>query len=360
MDVEVIDEPLLARIHRLASPSFPVSYPEMRGAELMPEVIAGSMNAYWSARFLPVRAVDFYRLRDVYVCGEGLVFDAALRLFRSTIAQHTPEAIATAAQAVQAARDAGNVPAHAGPAVLCKKIGSFNYGHWLLEMWPRAVLARMNLAMPDLRYVVHAHGGALRQVMWDCLALTGIGPAAILETPWEPQFFEELIVIDGVATHGDYMSPLAVTCLDPLIAGVPAGHAERLYVTRRDVGWRRFRDEDAMIRIAETAGYTVIDPGGMGLMQQIGMFKGARRVVGVTGAAMTNTVFMPGGGRVRLFVPASMPDNFFWFISQIRQHDYGEYRCAEVAPDAARQAHGQSWNADIRISREAFRRFIAG
>ena len=113
-----------------------------------------------------------------------------------------------------------------------------------------------------------------------------------------------------------------------------------------------------MLRIAEKEGYTVIDPGGMGLMQQIGMFKGARRVVGVTGAAMTNTVFMPPGGRVGLFVPASMPDNFFWFISQIRKHRYAEYRCPEVAPDVARRDYGQSWNADIQLSPEAFRRFI--
>ena len=360
MAVEVIDEPLLARVHRLASPSFPVAHPEVHGEELMPDVVAGSMRARWTARQFPVRAVDFYRLRDVYVCDEGLVFDAQGRLFRSTIAQHSTEEIEIAARAVRAAREAGAVPAHAGPAVLCKKIGSFNFGHWLLEMWPRAVLARMHLALPDLRYVVHAHERALRQVMLGCLALAGIREAAVIETPRAPQFFEDLILIDGVAMHGDYMSPLAVTCLEPLIAGVPAGHAERLYVTRRDVGWRKFLNEDAMIRIAEKEGYMVIDPGQMGLMQQIGMFRGARRVVGVTGAAMTNTVFMPPGGRVGLFVPASMPDNFFWFISQIRRHHYAEYRCREVGADGVAPAHGKSWNADIQLSRETFRRFVAG
>ncbi len=360
MGVEIIDEPLLARIHRLASPSFPVTYPEMYDDALMPDVIAGSMRAYWTARFFPVRAVDFYRLRNVYVCGEGLVFDAAGRLFRSTIAQHSDEAIAVAAQAVAEARAVGQIPAHSGPAVLCKKIGSFNFGHWLLEMWPRAILARMHLAIPGLRYVVHAHTGALWKVMRDCLGLAGIREAAIIETTWEPQFFEDLFLVDGLTDHGNYMSSLAVTCLDPFIEGVPAGHAERLYVTRQGVGWRRFQDEEAMLRIAEQEGYMVIDPGGMGLMQQIGMFKGARRVVGVTGAAMTNTVFMAPHGRVDLFVPASMPDNFFWFISQHRQHHYSEHRCPEAEPDAARREHGQSWNADIEFAPEAFRRFIGG
>ena len=75
---------------------------------------------------------------------------------------------------------------------------------------------------------------------------------------------------------------------------------------------------------------------------------------------MTNTAFMAPGGRVGLFVPASMPDNFFWFISQIRGHRYAEYRCAEIRAEEARQAHGQSWNADLRLTRAEFRKFIAG
>ena len=61
MDVEVIDEPLLARVHRLASPWFPVAHPELHGEALMPDVIAGSMRAYWNARFFPVRPVDLDR-----------------------------------------------------------------------------------------------------------------------------------------------------------------------------------------------------------------------------------------------------------------------------------------------------------
>jgi len=358
MSVEIIDEPLQDRIHRVISPSFLVSPPVVRGAELMPEVVAGSMDASWSARFFPVRAVDFYRLRDVFVCGEGLVFDAAGRLFRASVAQHSPEAIETAAQAVAVARAMGGVAAHGGPAVLCKKIGSFNFGHWLLEMWPRAVLARTELDVPGLRYVVHAHGGALRQVMIDSLALAGIGRDAILETPWEPHFFEELIVIDGLTEHGSYMSPVAVNCLQPLIAQIPPGRSERLYITRRDTGWRRLQGEDAIIRVAEQEGYDVLEPASLALAQQIGAFKGARRVVGVTGAAMTSTAFMATGGQVDLFVPATMPDNFFWFISQIRGHRYAEYRCPEIRAEEARQAHGQSWNADLRLTRAEFRKLI--
>jgi hypothetical protein len=360
MPIEIIDEPLADRFHRVISPSFQVSPAVVRGTELMPEVVAGSMDASWSARFFPVRAVDFYRLRDVFVCGEGLVFDAAGRLFPSSVAQHSPAHIATAAQAVAVARAAGDVAGHAGPVLLCKKIGSFNFGHWLLEMWPRAVLARTELDMPGLRYAVHTHGGALRQVMIDGLALAGIGGDDILETPWEPQFFEDLIVIDGLTEHGSYMSPVAVNCLQPLIAQIPPARSERLYITRRDIGWRRLQNEDAMIRIAEQEGYDVLEPARLALAQQISAFKGARRVVGVTGAAMTSIAFMAAGGQVDLFVPATMPDNFFWFISQIRGHRYTEYRCPEVRAEEARQAHGQSWNADLRISRAEFRKFIAG
>ena len=252
--------------------------------------------------------------------------EAAGRLYRSSIAQHTAANIATAAQALQAARAAEQVPGHAGPVVLCKKIGSFNFGHWLLEMWPRAILAREHLHLTDLRYAVHALDGPLAQVMRASLTLAGIAENAMIDTPWEPQFFADLFLIDGLTEHGRYMSPLAVRCLDRLIAPVPQGAAERLYVTRHSASWRRFEHEAAMIRIAEREGYAVVDPGEMGLLQQISIFKGARRVVGIIGAAMTNTAFMAPGGQVGVFVPATMPDNFFWFISQIRQHEYREFR----------------------------------
>ena len=353
-----IDEPLMARILRLASPAFRVSPPELEGADLVPADILGMMNHSWSKGIVPVRPVTFYRLRNVYVCAEGLVFDEAFNLYRSTIAQHPPAYVAEALRTLRERHAAGGVPTHREPTLLCKKIGSFNYGHWLVEMLPRAQLAKAHLNISDLRYLVHAVAGPMRAVMRDSLALLGIQPSTVVQTANEPHFFSELIIVDGLSRHGGYMSPLCLDALDQVAAMVRTGHSERVFVTRQSAEWRKFQNEDEMADIALRAGYSLVDPGAMSLAQQIMIFKGARQVAGITGAGMTNIAFAAPGARVRLFVPRSMPDTFFWFIAQIRRHAYAEQRCPEINLSAEKSLRQPTWNSNIAVTPGDFRRFI--
>ena len=139
---------------------------------------------------------------------------------------------------------------------------------------------------------------------------------------------------------------------------VRSGSSERLFVTRQSARWRRLRDEDRLHDIAQRAGYSLADPGAMSLVQQIMVFKGARRIAGVSGAGMTNAVFSPQGAAVRLLVPASMPDTFFWFISQLRGHSYAEQRCPEIGQPPVDNVIHPNWNCDIAVPEEAFRRFL--
>ena len=56
---------------------------------------------------------------------------------------------------------AKTIPSHAGMVLLTKKIGSFNYGHWMLEMLPRVMLAGVNLGIENLRFAATVNmGGA--------------------------------------------------------------------------------------------------------------------------------------------------------------------------------------------------------
>lgn len=355
---EIIDEPLMARVHRLASPSFRTSYPELHDKNLIPRDALGAMEQAWNLGRLAVRPVNFYRLRNVYVCAEGLVFDEALRLYRSTLAQHPPAYVARALRQLRERRTNGSIPSHEGPHLLCKKIGAFNFGHWLIEMLPRAALARAHLGIADLCHVVHAVEDPMRTVLRDSFALLGTPRKAVLETTNDPHFFSELIIVDGLSEHGQYMSPLCIQALEALTAMVRSGSSERLFITRQSARWRRLRNEDRLHDMAQRAGYSLADPGAMSLVQQIMVFKGAKRIAGVSGAGMTNTAFCPPGAAVRLLVPASMPDTFFWFISQLRGHSYAEQRCPEIGQPPVDNVIHPNWNCDITVPDEAFRRFL--
>jgi capsular polysaccharide biosynthesis protein len=357
-DVTLADEPLAGRMLRLASPSYAVNYPEIEHREGIPRDVLRAMEQSFTRGRMPVRPVTFYHLKDVFVCAEGLVFDRDYRLFRSTLTQHPPRQVAEALQTLRARRSSGNVPTHAGPVLLCKKIGSFNYGHWMLEMLPRVLLARENLGITGLRFLVHELEGPMRGVIAESLHIAGVAAKDVLRTGNEPHFFSDLIIVDGLSEHGLYMSPLCVATLERFAARVRTGPSERIFVTRRSARWRRFRNEEQLHDIAQRAGYSLVDPGEMPVAQQIMVFKGARRIAGITGAGVSNIAFSAPGAAARLFVPRSMPDTFFWLISQIRGHAYAEMRCAEVGMPPVDSVVHPSWNCDITISPPEFRRFI--
>jgi capsular polysaccharide biosynthesis protein len=357
-EIELIDEPVARRVLRLASPSYAVSYPEISGREHIPRNVLGAMERAWKTERQPVRAISFYHLRDVFVSAEGLVFDNRFRLYRSTMAQHLPEQVNESAITLRERADAGIIRSHAGPVLLCKKIGSFNYGHWMVEMLPRVMLARENLGISGLRYLVHDLEGPMRGITDDSLALAGVARESVLLTGNEPHHFSDLILVDGLSEHGDYMSPLCLEALERFATRVRTGPSERIFVTRSSARWRRFRNEEQLNEIAQRAGYSLVDPGAMSLPQQIMVFKGARQVAGITGAGISNVAFSLPGASVRLFVPRSMPDTFFWFICQLRRHAYAEMRCPEVGMPPVDAVLHPSWNSDISVTPAAFRRFI--
>jgi len=357
-EVSTIEAPLAARILRIASPSFRAVAPEVVGRELIPEETFAAMAHAWSQDRFPVRPVTFYRLTNVYVCAEGLVFDEGFRLYRSTIAEHPPEYIDRAVRQLREHGARGAIQTHTGPVLLCKKIGSYNFGHWLIEMLPRALLARQHLKIAEMRFLVHAMEGVMQGVVRDTFTLAGIDRSAVIATPNDPHFFEELYVLDGLAEHGIYMSPLSIEALQQFAAPVRTSPAERIFITRQSARWRRFSNEDELTELAMRAGYSLVDPGAMSLPQQIMIFKGARQIAGISGAGLTNAAFSPPGGKLRVFMPRSMPDTFFWFICQIRKHSYAEQRCHEIGDPPLDGGMRWTWNCDIEIAPDKFRRFI--
>ena len=188
------------------------------------------------------------------------------------------------------------------------------------------------------------------------LAAIGFGPAAVIRAGDEPRRFADLLTVDGLTEHGVFISPLVLDCVDAVSRIAPAADRPKLLVSRRSMGFRSLSDEDAVIRAALDRGYAVVDPGLMSLPHQVALFKGASRVVGVMGAAMTNIVFARPGTSVVNLAPAEMPDTFFWFLSVLRGLDYTETRCPQVGP-----VRGNStWDTDIVLDPALYGRVFDG
>lgn len=309
----LVDPPSGTVILQLEQPAFAVRYPQIVNGGSIPVEILAAMEASWRQEHFAARPLTFHRLRDVFVVHEGLVSDATGRLYRSTITQHAPEEIASGLAMIREQAAGGSIASVAGPALLCAKRGGVNYGHFMLEMLPKACLATAHLPRdtidPDaLRYAVCRPDDTLWQVMVSAFALLGIDATRLIPITGAPTHFRELILVDGLSEHGSYMSPLALRCLERLAAPVPAGPARKLFVSRRENAPRRFSNEREIVDILRAHGFHPIMPGSLPLVQQIAAFNGARTILGAMGAGMTNIAFAGAGAAVTVFAPMAMPD----------------------------------------------------
>jgi hypothetical protein len=93
----------------------------------------------------------------------------------------------------------------------------------------------------------------------------------------------------------------------------------RIFVRRDERFGRVLRNSRELERIAESAGFDVVEPGALDVEEQIRLFSAARTVVGVHGAGLANLVYR--GTRpldlLELFPPTWHGPQYFWNASAL-------------------------------------------
>jgi len=313
----------------LENPAFQVAYPEIVNAELIPYFSRHAMEEAWKRDSFEASPLNIYQLDDAYVVHEALVFDRDLCVLPSSTYATSEQEIAESAAALREALQSGQLTTYPNPTVALRARATNNYGHYLLEMFPRAFIARQLESERPVDFLIHRTSAAMLDVAYQSLSLIGVGLDRIVVTGNEPTHFRRLIALEGISRHGKYMSPLAVAALGAMAATVPQGNEKRLFVSRATAGHRRLLNEDELSRALAKVGYVTVDTNGMSLTDQITLFSGAERVIGPLGAAMANIAFCEPGTKVALLAPCAYPDTFFWFIAMHKKHHYVEVRCEQ-------------------------------
>jgi capsular polysaccharide biosynthesis protein len=317
-----------AVLHTVHAPGFSAPPPDIAHAELIPPPIRDAMSTAWHWGEYGPATVTLHHLENVTVADEGLVFRDGHDLVEASITQHTPDEIGFARAAI-AAMD-GTAPL-TGLHVLCVKRGATNYGHWLAEMLPMALLAHRLLG-PAVRFIVPRHGGALGDTIRDSLLLAGIGPDQIVKLGVTPCRVQDLVMVQGLSLHGLYLSPLVAELLQELAAPVaPYDPGCRIWASRVGAPRCLWRERD-LGTILHMTGWQVVNPGALPFRAQIALFKGAALAAGVMGAGLANLLFAAPGARAEVLAPAPMPDTFFYLISRLRGLRYRETRCPISTP----------------------------
>ncbi len=334
-------------LRRIAVAAKQMPMPEVTSRELMPGLVSWDAGRAWG-KLRPGKVIRFHKLKGVYCAREGLIFDENLNVFRPTITQYDDNTIQAVREELGAAVSSGAVRRFDGVSVLCGKLGLGNYGHWLVEMLPVAFLTRADVVAQGWKVFVPAVYDHMRSVIRDSLSMTGVPAASVVEHDGGPAWFEELVVVSGMTRHGRYYLPVTADALQELAGQIPADGSQKVWVSRETEARRLLHEKDVQAALV-AEGWRVIRPAEMTLREQIAACKGASHLAGVEGAGLTNLGFMAAGGQVTSFIPAIMPDLFFWTLAANRGLRYHEVRCLLAAPPGDPAI---PWNAPLQIETE--------
>ncbi len=200
---------------------------------------------------------------------------------------------------------------------LATRGGSVNYYHFLMDVLPRWRIFQETLPdrPPDAIYVPTA-----TRYQRELISLMGLDRTQILPAGADVSVRADQLVVPSLPNPREVAPSWIVSWLrSALPAREDRGLPTRLYITRGQArNTRRYVDEPDAWPAMEDRGFTRIDPGSMGVQDQIDHFAAAEVIVAPHGAALTNLVFAQPGVRVlELFAPTYVKSCFWAIVASI-------------------------------------------
>jgi capsular polysaccharide biosynthesis protein len=338
-------------VKSLISP--PVLAPPPLGQEAInPETdIPPAQLPAWSIGSFPPKRLNIHMIEDAWLFPRGLVLAGDGKVVACTAPLHTPEEIASAENQYRSAECAAQIP---GDNILAIRPGLTNYGHFLIEILPAVPLVKR--AFPQTRFTVlcgnvrskmkQIHLEALRAIRHRSTDVTFVEASLVR--------VERLFIVEGLSVTARYTSPFVSKTIDLILSNRRVARAPRprsIFVPRNPPMSRSIANRSEVDSLMEALGFTTVSPERYSFSEQVEMFAGADEVIGVIGAALTNTVFCRPGTRIITLTPVSMYDTFYWRVACLRSLKFYEIRCAG---DSAVEAD-RPWNRPIIVPLDKMR-----
>ena len=337
MSLDEAPSTIISEAWSIKTPPFVTTHPTIYGLELHQWI--DELSPTWARRLYGEHAVTAFHLENVFVLGNGLIFDSKLRVLRRFISQQIESDIISAVDCAKTYADGIHFIERSSMVLV--KPGYTNYGHWLTELLVPASLIRRRTD-DNICIFVCEHQDVPTDLYDQSLSLAGISLDNIYIYDFYPKFFKSLFVVSGHVVHGDFMSPLVISELRRICSS-KLQHQEpqrRIYVRRGGSNVRQVQNEPELINLLNSLRFETIEPENLTLASQIEAFSSCHVSIGVAGAGLTNICWQPkGSASVGLF-PAGMPDTFFWWIAEHQNVQFADVRCRMIGGD---------WNSHIEV-----------
>ncbi|NGM48421.1 DUF563 domain-containing protein [Caulobacter sp. 602-2] len=218
--------------------------------------------------------------------------------------------------------------------------GGFNYGHFLLDAMPSV------LAAVEQGFAAGAPVLAPRLKPWQKSLLAAAFPECeVREVRGRRIRLEQA----AYATSMDHFlhAPTALVhrVAQRVGAAVPdrPGKGRRVYLSRRSQSMRVMVNEAELEAALRRRGFLIARPERMDALAQVALMRDADVVVGASGAALANAMFLKPGARVIEIQPANFTSRWVWAACRQVGVEWRGYVCP--SPGDPRQA---SWLARAR------------
>ena len=317
---------------------------------------AQAMAVYMGAVKADYQTIEIHELSDALVCGQGAVVTRNRELLHDSVLEflasgEIPDGFTAAEDGLQIVPPV--TTEIEAPCILAKRPWFRNFGHWIVDAAALVALTAKICRAEGLTIVVGDVGtGPLRNVMLDTIGRILPGSRVLFHPDNETWRFRSLRYVTPVHVPPLFKLPKALSDLRDAI--LPEWSTiepfRKIFVLRgTNVHVRSLGNSDRIVDLCRRRGYDPVMPELLPIHEAARIFAEAKMVIGVKGAALTNTLFCRPGAMVMTLSPADFPDPFFWDLVAQREVGYGELY-GTITTDR-RQAHNDFIINPARLTR---------
>jgi hypothetical protein len=200
------------------------------------------------------------------------------------------------------------------PCLLACRYGEWTWGHWLIDMLPKIVLAerftpkRFTYVVPGNITQPAAAQFYIRAVL-DSLAIYGIEPSRLLRVqPGQAYRFQNLYDIADISSDGMHPGVLAAMRNTPT---VPAGpRLPFTAVLRAGAEHRPIANGAAIEAVLRDHGAAIVNPGAIPFAEQIRIFRDSETIAGDLGSNLAAAIYARPEAGILTLAPSGWYDGF--------------------------------------------------
>jgi len=219
---------------------------------------------------------------------------------------------------------------------------SSGHFHWFTEVLPRLWLVKgrtseFDLMLPDTPYMRAVGVASLDHVDLRFAGIYWMKPDEFYSVP-------NLYHLSKVSRTGQMQDGIMKELNQALIGKRPTGN-RKFYISRKRADFRKVLNEPELTERLASYDFEVLYPEDLSLADQIEAFSQCGTLIGIHGAGLTNSLFMPPGGKV-VELRKREPNFGYWHLAGSVGHKYYYYH---GVPDSDLSLIGRGCNLTIPI-----------